>query len=404
MRRLAKPLAVSALPRGFEGAGATCGIKPSKKPDLALIVSDRPASVALVTTQNQFAAPPIHITREHAQGGRARAIIIDSGNANCATGKRGLADARQMCALTAKALGVKATEVLVNSTGVVGVPLPMEKVEAGIPEVVARVCPAGINDAAVAMMSTDQTPKRATRRWSQGRAEVRLAAIGKGVGMIHPNMATMIAVMMTDATIAPALLRRALRQAVNASFNCLTVDGDTSTNDMVAVFANGASEATRIDKVSSTGFDRLVGAMMEVCQEIVHAMAADGEGASRVAIIRVKGSRTPEEARTIARAVGSSSLVKTAIHGADPNWGRIVVAVGNAGVEIDPMAVSVSVAGTALLRKGKPVKFNAKSVSRAMTAPDVRVEVDMGLGRAEATCWSSSLTEEYVRFNSAYTT
>ncbi len=404
LKKFAKPLPLAALPRGFAGAGATCGIKPSGKPDLALFASDRPAAAAVVATQNRFAAAPIHVTREHAKAGRARAFIVDAGNANAATGKRGLADARQMCALAAVALGVRPREVLVNSTGVIGVPLPMDRIAHGIPDLAARLCPAGLNDASEAFLTTDKAPKRTARRWAQGRQTVRLAVMVKGVGMIHPDMATMIGAVLTDAAIAPALLRRALRSAVGESFNCLTVDGDTSTNDMVVALANGASGASRIERVNSTAFRRLEEAMTAACQDMTRAMAADGEGASRVAVIHVRGARTPAEARQIARAVGTSNLFKAAMHGADPNWGRIAMAMGNAGVDFDPEGVSVRMAGTVLLRRGRPTPFSAAQVSRAMRRDEVPVEITLGLGRGEARCWSSSLTEEYVRFNAAYTT
>jgi glutamate N-acetyltransferase / amino-acid N-acetyltransferase len=404
LKRFAKPLSVSSLPRGFLGAGVTCGFKPSGKPDLALFVSDRIATAAAVTTQNLFAAPPIHVTRDHLKSARARAMIINSGCANAATGRQGLADARQMCALVSAALDIRSVDVLVNSTGVIGERLPLDRLAAGVDDAVSNLCAAGLNRAVEAMMTTDKHPKRTARRWTQGRREIRLATFAKGVGMVHPDMATMISVALTDAAVSAPLLRRALREAVDQTYNCLTVDGDTSTNDMVVLLANGASGAPRIERVSSEGYRRLVAALTESFEEMVLSIASDGEGASRVAIIRVRGARTVAEARTLARAVGRSSLFKTAIHGADPNWGRITMALGNAGVDIDPSRVGISMAETPLLRRGQPVKHDSAKTSQAMRRDQVPVVISLGLGRAEATCWSSSLTEEYVRFNSAYTT
>jgi glutamate N-acetyltransferase/amino-acid N-acetyltransferase len=404
LREFAKRWKASDLPRGFRGSGVTCGIKRSGKPDLALVVSDQPSALAVSLTKNQFAAPPIHVTREHARGGRARAVIVDSGNANAATGKRGLADARTMCAEVAVGLGLRSRDVLVNSTGVIGVPLPMEKVSAGIPDLVSRLSPAGLNDAAQAIMTTDVLPKRTQRSWKHGKHEIRLVVMAKGVGMIHPNMATMICLALTDARASAPALRRALREATDASFNCLTVDGDTSTNDMVAVLANGASGAPLIDRVSSPGFRSLADALRGCFIEMVRAIASDGEGASRLAVITVRGARTVEEARTVAHSVGTSSLFKCALHGGDPNWGRITMAIGNAPVEIDPDRVSIRMAGETLLRRGVPVKFDVRRAAKGMRANEVPVEIDLGLGKASITCWSSALTEEYVRFNSAYTT
>lgn len=381
-----------------------CGLKPSGRRDLALFVSDRPASVAVLATQNRFAAPPVLITRAHARSGRAQAFVVNSGNANAATGAQGRQDALEMCTLVARAIGVTPRLVLVNSTGVIGVPLDMGKIRRGIEALVSQLDPAGLNDAAEAILTTDRRPKRTTRVWRQGGRQVRLMACAKGVGMIHPNMATMIAAVFTDAAISPALLRRALRLAADQSFHGLTVDGDTSTNDMAVAFANGASGAPAITRATSSAFKDFVAAMTSACQDLVHAIAADGEGASRVAVIRVSGARSAAEARALARAVGSSSLVKTAIHGADPNWGRICMALGNAGVPVDPSRVSVSVQGLRLFVKGRPRPFDRRRASQAMRADTVRIDIHVARGRAGATCWASSLTEEYVRFNSAYTT
>jgi glutamate N-acetyltransferase/amino-acid N-acetyltransferase len=402
--QLAWPLPVEALPRGFRGAGVTCGIKKSGRPDLALVVSDTPAAAAVVATKNRFAAAPVIATREHARRGRARAFLVNSGNANAATGKQGLADARRMCALAAAAIGAEVSEVFVDSTGVIGQPLPMDRVESGIGMAASQLSADGINDAAVAILTTDKGPKRAARAWKQGTKTVRLAAFAKGVGMIHPNMATMIAVALTDADVSPAALRRALREAVDRSFNCLTVDGDTSTNDMAVVLANGASGAPRIASANSGAWRRLVAEMTSAFQDLTRAMAADGEGSSRLMTIHVRGAPSFAQARAAGRAVGASSLMKCAVHGADPNWGRVAMALGNTRIAIDPARVTISIAGTTLLRRGKPTQWDARAVSEAMRAPEVRIDVDLGLGRAEATVWASTLTEEYVRFNSAYTT
>jgi len=377
------------LPRGFRAGATRAGIKPSGKPDLALLVSGLPASWAYVATQNRAAAPSIHRGRAlYARGGTLRAVVVNAGNANCATGERGFLDDRRMAEAAALRLGVPVEEVLTASTGVIGVPLPVEKVETGLPQI--ELTPYA--DAfAEAILTTDLVPKVA-------EAEVegaRIVGIAKGSGMIHPNMATMLAFVVTDAALPQEALREAWRGIVDRTFNQVTVDGDTSTNDLALVMANGAFGAVPLEA--------LFPALEAVAQELARKIARDGEGATKLMTVRVVGAATEEEARRAARTIAGSALWKSALYGNDPNWGRILAALGNSGARFDPLRVRIWVQGIPLYAGGV-LPFDREAASQAMRSEEVEILVDLQEGRGEGVAWGCDLTEGYVRINSLYTT
>ncbi|TFU25274.1 bifunctional glutamate N-acetyltransferase/amino-acid acetyltransferase ArgJ [Thermus tengchongensis] len=377
------------LPRGFRAGATRAGIKPSGKPDLALLVSGLPASWAYVATQNRAAAPSIHRGRAlYVQGGALRAVVVNAGNANCATGERGFLDDRRMAEAAALRLGVPVEEVLTASTGVIGVPLPVEKVEAGLPQI--ELTPYA--DAfAEAILTTDLVPKVA-------EAEVggaRIVGIAKGSGMIHPNMATMLAFVVTDALVSQEALREIWRGIVDRTFNQVTVDGDTSTNDLALLMANGAHGEVPLEP--------FVEAVEGVARELARRIARDGEGATKLMTVRVVGAATEEEARRAARTIAGSALWKSALYGNDPNWGRILAALGNAGARFDTLRVRIQVQGIPLYAGGA-LPFDREAASQAMRVEEVEVLVDLGEGRAEGVAWGCDLTEGYVRINALYTT
>ncbi|WP_243026700.1 bifunctional glutamate N-acetyltransferase/amino-acid acetyltransferase ArgJ [Thermus albus] len=377
------------LPLGFRAGATRAGIKPSGKPDLALLVSGLPASWAYVATQNRAAAPSIHRGRAlHAQGGPLRAVVVNAGNANCATGERGFGDDQRMAEAAALRLGLSVEEVLTASTGVIGVPLPVEKVEAGLPQI--ELTPYA--DAfAEAILTTDLVAKVA-------EAEVegaRVVGIAKGSGMIHPNMATMLAFLVTDAALPQEALREIWRGIVDRTFNQVTVDGDTSTNDLALVMANGAYGGVSLEAFAP--------ALEGVARELARKIARDGEGATKLMTVRVVGAATEEEARRAARAVAGSALWKAALYGNDPNWGRILAALGNSGARFDPSRVQIRVQGIPLYGGGT-LPFDRQAASRAMRAEEVEVWVDLGEGYGEGMAWGCDLTEGYVKINALYTT
>ena len=316
-------------PLGFRAAAVEAGIKPDR-PDLALLVADRSCAAAGMFTTNRAQAAPVVVSREHLRSGRARALVVNAGCANAATGERGLADAREMACLAATALGCRAEEVVVASTGVIGVHLPMDKIRAAIPRAAAGLTWDGGAAAARAIMTTDTRPKEVTVEFPVGGVMARVGAMARGAGMIAPNMATLLAFFTTDAAVDPSLLKSALAEAVGEGLNRITVDGDTSTNDMAVVLASGAAEAPPI---ASEGRDYTAfrDALAQASRELAEMIVRDGEGASRIAEVRVEGARTAAEADRVARTIAESPLVKTALHGGDPNWGRILAAAGRSG-------------------------------------------------------------------------
>lgn len=388
-------------PRGFRACGIHCGVKRAR-PDLALIVSDVRAASAGVFTTNLVKAAPVLVSMEHLRSGWSRAIVVVSGNANACTGPRGLDDSRAMAAVTAAELGLSPEEVVVACTGVIGVPMPIEKVCDGIRSAASVLGAAGSREAAEAILTTDRSVKEVALSTEIGGNIVRFAGIAKGSGMIHPNMATMLAFMTTDAAIAPPMLRRALARSVDRSFHTITVDGDTSTNDMAVVLASGLAGNPLITG-EGEGFDAFSEALDEVSRRLAAMIVRDGEGATKFVRVEVFGADTEEDARRIARTIASSSLVKTAVFGADPNWGRILAAAGRAGVHLDPERVDVYVGDVLVARRGAAVSFDRGRAKRELTSDEVVLGVHLNAGNASATALTCDLTYEYVKINASYT-
>jgi glutamate N-acetyltransferase/amino-acid N-acetyltransferase len=395
-------------PKGFSAGGIRCGIKASGvKRDLALIYSGTPCTAAALFTTNRVKAASVLVSREHLASGSCRAVIANSGNANACTGAAGLAAARRMAELAGNHLAVPPEQVAVASTGVIGVPLPLGPIEAGIGELAAslRSDPAGHDAALEAIMTTDTRKKDGALEFEIHGTPVRLGAMVKGSGMIHPNMATMLGFITTDAGISRDLLDRALRRAVERSFNRLTVDGDTSTNDTILIMANGAAGNPPV-QAGGPGFDRFAGALEELCVKLTRAMARDGEGASKLITVTLRGAADEESAGILAKSVASSSLVKAACFGADANWGRILCALGYAGVPFDPEQVEVrfvSRAGEVLVcRDGVSVPFSEDEAKRILAEDEIEIPVTVGRGPGSAAAWGCDLTYDYVRINGDY--
>lgn len=381
------------LPLGFRTAGIAAGIKASGRPDLGLIVGDEPLSWAMVATRNRVKAPcVIRNSARHAAEHPVRALVVNAGNANCANGERGAIDNDDFAAAAARALGLeRVAEVLTASTGVIGKPMPMERVRAGVPQVVAALQAQHADDFAGAILTTDLISKQFEMTLSGG---ARLLGIAKGSGMIHPDMATMFAFVLTDARIEQRRLRRLWREVVDTTFNQLSVDGDTSTNDMALVFSS--------DRVAADE-DELRAGLVRVAEKLTRLIAADGEGATTLLSVVARRARSLEEARTAAKAVVQSSLVKAAVHGRDPNWGRILSAVGQSGVIADLDNLVVRLQGHEVYRGGS-LPFDEATVAGAMHAPEVIIELDLAVGDAEATAWGCDLSADYVRINAEYRT
>ncbi|MGH9791515.1 MAG: bifunctional ornithine acetyltransferase/N-acetylglutamate synthase [Candidatus Acidiferrales bacterium] len=463
------------LPRGFRFAATACGLKKSGGLDLALIAADAPASAAAIFTTNRVQAAPVQLSRTHVRraAARMRAVVVNSGNANCCTGPAGMRAAQKTAEQVARSLGCRADEVIVCSTGVIGVPLRVEKILCAVAALRDGLssAPRAFASLTRAIMTTDTRPKWAAATCRVGGKPVRLLGCAKGAGMIHPQMATMLAFIVTDAAIAPALLRRALRHAADRTFNCITVDGDTSTNDTLAILASGASGAVVGDRRPVTGarvvgaapsgrpfmarvsarnarsslhrnagqargpaptsdHERFVAALEKICRSLALAIVADGEGAQRVVEITVHGAATARAADAIARTIATSPLVKTALAGADPNWGRILAAAGRAPLapreRFDPGRVSIRVAGIKMYARGRAASFSAKLAHKQMSKRYVRIDVDLGSRKAknekrktagrrvpdhgsqvtshESRIWTCDFTHDYVTINASYRT
>ncbi len=391
-------------PRGFRASGAHGGIKAgSTKLDVALVVSDRPANAAAVYTTNQVQAAPLHVCREYLQDGSAQAVVLNSGNANACTGEQGMDNARAMSRQVAAGLSVQSEQVLVCSTGVIGVQLPMEAVEAGIAGALGALSDDGGDDAAVAIMTTDTVPKTCALSLQIDGHAVHIGGMTKGSGMIAPNMATMLGVVTTDANVPPALLKDMLLLAVQRSFNCITVDGDMSTNDTVIALANGASDLPEL-QAGTPAAAAFAEGLEIVCRDLARKIARDGEGATKLVSIEVKGARSEDEARQVGLSVANSSLVKTAIFGRDPNWGRILCAMGYAGVPMDPQVVEVFLCDTQIYGDGSGLPFDHKALVEAMRAEDIPIAIDLVSGSARAEVFTCDLSYDYVRINAEYTT
>lgn len=386
---------------GFAAAGTFAGVKKVERPDLALIFSDTVCNVAGVFTRNRFPAPPILLDRKHLRKRKGQAIIANSGNANAFTGERGYRDAEAMAEAAARALTIPIESVYVASTGVIGEFLPIEKITGAVPRLVSQLSQNGGRAAAEAIMTTDTFSKEVAFAGEVGRQRVHVGGIAKGSGMIHPNMATMLAFLTTDAAIQPRLLQEALRQAVDRSFNCTTVDGDTSTNDMVLCFANGR----RGKEIRSKGaaYHQFVSLLEAACLSLAKMIVRDGEGATKMVEIKVTGARSDSAARRIAESIACSNLVKTAFFGQDANWGRIVAAIGNAGVPVDPEEIDLSFGPVPLVRKGVYQGKEAESkVAALLKQREIELGIGLHSGKGRATFWMSDLSFDYVKINAAY--
>lgn len=388
-------------PLGFVAGAATAGIKESGLPDLALLASDCAAAAAGMFTTNQTQAAPLAVSRRHLQRGPMRGVIINSGNANCATGPRGEVDAETMTALAAERIGCRADEIFVNSTGLIGRFLPIDLLRAAVPAVELRGD--GGAEFARAIMTTDTFAKEALATFEANGQTYRLGGCAKGAGMMHPNMATMIALFTTDAPVDAELLNSRFRRAIDRSINMVTVDGDTSTNDTALILANGAAGGPPISADDEAAAAALDDALAAVCTPLAKMIARDGEGATKRIEMTVGGAPSWENARDVARTVVASPLVKAALSKSDPNWGRVLMAAGYAGIPYELNQVKVWI-GDLLVFDGIATGVPEAEASRQTAGPEVRIRMDLGNGEAEAVAWGCDLTEEYVRFNADYVT
>ena len=392
--------------KGYKASGIHCGIRKNRsKRDLALIVSDRPASAAAVYTQNLVKGAPLIVTERHLRSGSARAVICNSGIANtCAFD--GVEKAEGMAALAARALGISADEVLVGSTGVIGPSLSLEPIEAGLPELVAGLSENG-GAAAEAIMTTETVKKEVAVTFPLGGVTCTLGGMAKGSGMIAPNMATMLCFLTTDAAVEAGLLKEALSEVVEDTFNMISVDGDTSTNDMVTLMANGAAGGAVLTEKNEE-YAAFVAALRQVCTALCRALAADGEGATKLLECRVTGAKSDRDARTAAKAVINSALFKSAMFGADANWGRVLCAIGYSGASVDVTGVAVSFRSAAgavtVCEKGAGVPFSEEEAKKILTEKEIVVDIRLSDGEASAVAWGCDLTYDYVKINGDYRT
>lgn len=389
-------------PQGFQASGIHCGIKKPGIPDLALLVSDVSGPIAGVFTKNQVVAAPVILDRQHLAKHTGRAIIVNSGNANACTGKPGMAAAQTMARLVADRLDIPRHEVFVSSTGVIGRRLPIDKIKAGLPDLFARLSTRGGPQAAKAILTTDLRPKEHAVQGRIGGRVVTVGGMAKGSGMIHPNMATMLGYVTTDAAIAPAALQQALEAAVNQSFNCISVDGDTSTNDTVLCLANGLA-GNRPIAAGTRAYQQFVSLLTTVCQTLALSICRDGEGVTKVVKIAVEQAASPAAARQVAQTIATSNLVKTALFGEDANWGRVMGAIGRAGVPIEQSAISVYFDKVLMVRRGMGVGLAAeRRIAQVFKKKEFTIRVRLGQGTAAAHMWTTDLSYDYVRINASY--
>ena len=400
------PASLRAI-RGVELGFAQAGIRKADRRDL-MLMRFAPGTVAAgVFTQNSFAAAPVQVCRRHlARSNTIRAIVVNAGNANCGTGARGLADAERTCALVAQLVDCAAHEVLPFSTGVILEHLPMDRLKAGLPQCVATLAAANWADAARAIMTTDTIPKGTSRCVRVGTVEVNVTGIAKGVGMLQPNMATMLAYIATDAAVAAPLLQHMVTAVANRSFNRVTVDGDTSTNDSFMLIATGASGATMISSATDPGYGALAAAIAEVAVELAQAIARDGEGATKFITIDIAGAASEAEAVSVAKTIAHSPLVKTAFFASDPNLGRLIAAIGNAGVDdLDTSLVNLWLGDVLVIdRGGRASSYSEADGARVMKPAEIRIRVDLGRGPASTTVWTCDFSYDYVKINAEYRT
>jgi glutamate N-acetyltransferase/amino-acid N-acetyltransferase len=399
-RKISERLSVTA-PKGFLAGTARCGLKKAGD-DLAIIYSERPAVIAAVFTQNLVQAAPVLVSREHMRFKTHRAIVVNSGCANACTGDPGLNDARATARIVAEYFNCDEREALIASTGVIGVRLDIDKIASGVREATGRLSrEAGFN-VAEAIMTTDTKPKRAARSLKLGSKVVKIGGVAKGAGMIHPDMATLLSFVTTDAAIGKSTLQAALKHAVDRSFNRVSVDGDTSTNDTLTVLANGAAENEPITKPEGDDFELFTEALTDVCRDLAIQVARDGEGARKLITIRVRRAPSERDAATIAATIATSLLVKTAIAGGDANWGRILAAAGRSGVKFDPSKIDIRLGDLAVARGGIGLRFNEARALEILERDEVTITFDMRQGEAEIVEWTCDLTENYVQINADY--
>jgi len=385
-------------PEGFV-AGAVCAeIKKKDKLDLALLYSEVPAIAAGLFTTNKIKAAPVLLSQRHLQSQRAQAIVVNSGCANACTGERGIADAIRVASLTAKKLDILPDGVLVASTGIIGVPLPMDKIQKGIQKI--DLSKDGGHELAEAIMTTDTFPKEVAVVVT-GREQFVIGGVAKGAGMIHLNLATMLCFLTTDARVEANFLQSALQKAVDISLNMVTIDGETSPSDSVFLLANGLAKNSPISEENSEAFQE---ALNEVCLYLAKSIARDGEGATKLIEVVVEGAARETEARQAARAIASSPLVKSAIHGSDPNWGRVMAALGRSGVGVMESKIDLYMNQFCVMRAGSPVAFDKRELTESLNSKEIMLRLSLNMGKRKAIAWGCDLSEEYVTINSAYTT
>ncbi len=402
-----EPAPASALPRGFRFAALNCGLRKPPALDLGLILADQPAAAGGVFTQNRVQAAPVLLCKRHLQAaaGRIRAVIVNSRNANCSTGPAGMQAAEATAAAVAAVAGCDPEQVMVCSTGVIGLPLKVRKILRAIPALASQAQRSAAEFAAFtcAIMTTDTRPKWASARCRIGSHSVRLLGCAKGAGMIHPNMATMLAYVVTDAAIRPSVLQRAVSRVARTTFNAITVDGDTSTNDTLLVLANGLA-GNRVIAGPGRAYRAFFDALHKVCHELALQIVSDGEGAKRVIEIEVRGAPTGRQAERVARTIASSPLVKTMFAGGDPNWGRVLAAAGRSGVKFDPNRADVYLGGLLACHQGTAHPFSEKLAHKRMMRDLVPVLVDLHAGKGRARVWTCDFTSDYVHINASYRT
>jgi glutamate N-acetyltransferase/amino-acid N-acetyltransferase len=394
-----------SLPGGFRFSAVAAGIKASGRPDLALVEAAPNTSAAAMFTRNRVVAAPVEIGRAvlRKSHGRIRAVIVNSGNANCATGQAGKRACLRVCRGVAQLLRIPTEEVFPSSTGIIGVPLPTDKIVRKLPQLLAnrKSTTRAMREFAEAIMTTDTRLKVASERIGSGAQQISLDGVAKGAGMIHPQLATMLVYLFTDAVASPVELKQLLKAACDETFNCISVDGDTSTNDTVLLLASGQSGTALKTSRAREGFQT---ALHRVCQSLAEQIVADGEGVKHVVQFEITQARSRAEALRIGRAIAHSLLVKTALAGSDPNWGRILAAIGACGVPLDPQRISISIGDELVCRRGSGCDFNAQNAHRALSQPTCNVRVQLGRGSASVVFTTGDLTEEYVRINASYST
>ena len=391
-------------PNGYRAGGVFAGLKTPGEGvlDLGILVSDRPATVAGTFSRNKILSPSVTVTRSRVPSSSARGVVANSGCANCSVGEQGVEDALDMTRLAEAQAGVGTGEMMVASTGVIGVELPMALIRGKIGDI--ELTDDGGPDFARSIMTTDSRPKHIAAQFGVGDNTYTIGGVAKGVGMIHPDMATMLSFITCDASIPEGFLQESVSAAVDASFNMIDVDGDQSTNDTVLLFANGAGGGDPIGSADSAGAGAFQEALTEVCTYLAKELVRDGEGAGHVMAVTVEGATSREDARCAAREISSSNLVKAMVHGNDPNWGRIMMALGKSGIELQESKIDIFINGIHIVHEGKAIPYYVDAVVAGMVAPEVEFRVSLNIGDHSATGWGSDLTEEYVTFNSAYTT